>query len=137
MPEKSESDKSKTPEISRREKLKKKLKLGDAEELDMPPCDAHYLVGYLFEMGPTLPSGLGDSALTHGEIAAWQSNTGIELNAWESRTLKRLSNDYMSEARQANKIDRPAPWQDIPDVTPSPDHVAASLKASMRELAKL
>ena len=72
VPEKPEGDKSKEPEKSRRETL------GDT--IEMPPCDCGYLVGYLFEVGPTM----GESPVTHTEIANWQRNTGIELNSWEA-----------------------------------------------------
>ena len=128
MPEKVEGDKSKTREKSRRDALKR----GD-EDLDMPPCDALYLVGYLFEIGPTMSEG----PLTHGEIESWMRNTGLRLNTWEVRTLKRLSIDYLAESQKATERGRSAPWIDAPYLRVEPDRVAASLKASMRELAEL
>lgn len=99
----------------------------------MPPCDALYLVGYLFEIGPTM----GEGPMTHGEIESWMRNTGIRLNTWEIRTLKRLSLDYLGESHKATERGRPAPWEDAPYAKPEPDRVAAGLKASMRELAEL
>ena len=128
MPEKVEGDKSKAPQKSRRDALKR----GD-EDLDMPACDALYLVGYLFEIGPTM----GDGPLTHSELEAWMRNTGIPLNTWEVRTLKRLSIDYLAESQKATARGRAAPWIDAPYLKVEPDRVAASLKASMRELAEL
>ena len=99
----------------------------------MPPCDATYLVGYLFEIGPTL----GETPLTHSEIEAWMRNTGIRLSTWEARVLKRLSIEYLDESRQATDAARPSPWSDAPYAKPDPVRVGDTLKASMRELAGL
>lgn len=131
-PESLDSDKGNAPKKPRREALKK----GD-EDLEMPPCEAPYLVGYLFEIGPTMAAGMGASPLTHGEIESWQRNTGISLNTWEVRTLKRLSLDYLGESQRAIERGRPAPWADAPYLKYEPDRVAASLKASMYELKEL
>ena len=99
----------------------------------MPPCDALYLAGYLFEIGPVM----GDIPLTHSEIESWMRNTGLRLNTWEIRTLKRLSIDYLAESRKATESGCPAPWVDAPYLKADPGRVSASLKASMRELAEL
>lgn len=99
----------------------------------MPPCNALYLVGYLFEIGPTM----GEAPLTHGEIESWMCNTGIRLSTWETRTLKRLSIEYLGESRLATDAARSLPWCDAPYAKPDPVRIADSLKASMRELAGL
>lgn len=106
-PEKAESDKSKAPAPSRREQLEA---VGTYHP-PMPPCDAHYLVDHLFEIGPTAPAGAGEGAISHVDLAAWMGNTGICLNAWEARTLRRLSMDYLGESHKATKRGHPAPWQ--------------------------
>lgn len=124
-PDKAEGDKSKTPSVSRREALKKQ----GIDDPDMPPCDAMHLAGYLFEIGPMM----GDSPITHGEIESWQRNTGITLNAWEARTLKRLSIEYMSEAHKARARDCPAPWGGAP----VPNLNAERVRDSLRALAAL
>ncbi len=103
----------------------------------MPPCEALYLVGWLFEIGPTMAAGMGDGPLTHGEIESWQRNSGISLNAWEARTMKRMSLEYLVESRKASERGRPSPWVDAPYARREPDRVAASLKASMYELREL
>ena len=102
----------------------------------MPPCESLYMVNYLFEIGPTLPGAMGDVELSHSEIACWQSNIGITLNHWESRTLKRISKDYLNECRKATSRDREAPWP-----TPEFEHAfraayAAASKANLRSLAQ-
>lgn len=97
MPDSPESNKTR-----RRELLK--------GEIEMPPHDAEYITAYLFEIGPTM----GDTALTHTEIAHWQRNTGIELDAWETRFVKRLSVEYLAESHNATKSAAPSPWADAP-----------------------
>ena len=102
------SDKRQPP---RREVLTKALK---QDVLDMPECDAAYLIGYLFEIGPTLAGGMGESPLPDTEIEAWQRNTGIELQSWEARAVKRLSREYLSESQAATEPNRPCPWPAAP-----------------------
>lgn len=110
VPEKAEGDTSKEPEVPRRESLKK----SGIEVPEMPPCDAPHLVAWLFEIGPTLPAGMSDGPITHGELANWQANTGITLHSWEARLLRRLSLDYLDQSHKARARDCPAPWGDAP-----------------------
>lgn len=78
---------------------------------DMPPVDgAEYILGYLWEIGPTMAGGMGPAPLSHGEIRSWMQNVGIELEAWESRLLRRLSVEYIAESQAATDPKRPAPW---------------------------
>lgn len=114
---------------SRRERFE-----ADGVELEMPPCDAAYLVGYLFEIGPSLAAGMGAGPITHGEIFAWQRNTGIELDAWQARVLRQLSIEYCNESHDASQPDRPAPWAECPYAKVVQ---ANQLKDSLRKLTKL
>ena len=82
---------------------------GACEYPPAPLCE--YLLGYLYEVGPVLSGGMGNTPLTHSEIRAWQDNTGVELSAWESQTLRRLSAEYLGESQSAESPDAPAPWQ--------------------------
>lgn len=134
VPDKPEGDKSKTPELQRREKLRIEDKI---EEPEMPPCEAQHLIGYLFELGPVMAAGMGSGPLTHAEIDAWQRNTGITLNSWEARVLKTLSVEYLNESSQATAIDHPAPWADAPYAKSTPNQIAMRMKKSMKELVKL
>jgi len=77
----------------------------DGLEPELPEVYAPHLIGILFEIGPTM----GDGPLTHGELRAWMQNTGIELQAWEARYLRRLSIDYMVQSQQPDNC--PAPYQ--------------------------
>ncbi len=77
---------------------------------DMPVCGAEYLVGYLWEVGPTMVGGMGEAPLSHGEIAAWQMNSGVELQPWEARFLRNLSREYLGQSQRSEKPDCPAPY---------------------------
>jgi hypothetical protein len=79
--------------------------------IEMPPVSAGHILDYLFELG----LGIGDGALTHGEIESWQNNTGIELQSFEARTLKRLSETYIRESIAARAADAETPWTDAPN----------------------
>ena len=116
--ERPKNDKSNAPLQSRLERLRINLKDDDYHP-ELPPIDgAAYLLGYLFEIGPTMAGGAGAAPITHLEIAAWESLSGVELMPWEARFLRRLSFEYLGESHKAEKPDRKAPWQaadSIPD----------------------
>lgn len=98
---------------------------------DMPPVDvAGHLLAYLWEIGPAMPGG---GAISHGEIESWQALTGIELDAWQARTLRQLSSAYVNELHEAEKPDRPAPWQQ--GETAAPTYAATSLREELRREA--
>ena len=79
--------------------------------IDMPELECgDYLIRHLFDVGPTLAGGMGNSPLTYSEIEAWQRITGIELLPWEAALLRRLSAEYLAESSAATKPDRPAPF---------------------------
>lgn len=77
---------------------------------DMPPLEAEYLIGYLWEVGPAMETGEGSAPLSHGELAAWQANTGVVLEAWEARALRVLSREYLVMLHKAEKPECPPPW---------------------------
>lgn len=135
--EPSKPDSAKKKPVTRREALKKEMKMAEIDELEMPPCDAQHLVGYFFEMGPTMAAGMVDAPLSHSEIDAWQRNTGIELDAWEARTIRRMSRDYVNEAHRASERDCPSPWADASYAKPTASLIEERIRQATRELAKL
>ena len=81
---------------------------------ELPRVDgAAYLVAYLWDIGPTMVAGMGLGPLTHEEIRAWQSNTGVWLQPWEARILRQLSMDYIVQMRDAEKADCAPPWSAV------------------------
>ena len=90
------------------------------------------MIGYLFEIGPASSTGMGSAPIAFLEILAWMSLTGIALTAWEARSLRRLSVEYVSESRKAEKIDAQPPWK-APDAKPVPTALQLSLRALAKE----
>lgn len=75
---------------------------------------------------------MGEAAITWEAMAAWTQHTGIELDAWEARTIRRLSATYLSQRHDAVKPDCPEPYADEakPDMEPD-DPVSRQFKAMM------
>jgi hypothetical protein len=82
------------------------------DSVTMPECGALYLVEYLIELGITQ----GEQSLEHVEIESWQHLCGIELQPWEVRFVKRLSEAYLGESHAARDPDADAPWAGAPYV---------------------
>jgi len=68
-----------------------------------------YLVEYLWEAGASLSTGMGSVPLTWQELKAWQEQTGIELQPWELRIIRKASQEYVVQAQEAHKPDCPPP----------------------------
>lgn len=122
-PDKREGDESKVKSKPRR------AQYGDS--VTMPECDALHIIGYLIEMGVSL----GENPLTFSEIESWQNQCGIELQPWEVRFVKRLSEAYLSESHAARDPDAEAPWADAPYVVPPSHQIANRMKMVIRGLA--
>ena len=108
MPESADGARADASKLSRRERIER-----DGGEIEMPPFDeGEYLIGYLYELGPTVAAGMGAGPVTFAEMAAWQAARGFELEPWEARMLRRLSVDYLAESHRATKPDCPPPYID-------------------------
>lgn len=83
---------------------------------ELPPLNvAAHLAEYLFDVGPVGYGAMGPIPISHAEIDAWQRNTGIDLDAWEARALRRLSMEYLTSMQDAKAIDCPAPFTFEPE----------------------
>lgn len=127
---------SRVKALARQWAAAEKGRVADDYRPDMPAIDAQYLIGYLWEIGPTMAAGMGAAPLSHVEIAAWQANVGIELQPWETRLLRRLSYDYLAESRAAESADSPAPWTAVVEAAVLSSS-ARKLQSSIRALANL
>lgn len=80
--------------------------------VSMPPLDGGgYLVNLMLEIGPTKIAGMGSAiGLEEIDIAAWQSNSGIQLSPWESQTIRRLSQVYAGAAMDSREASSLAPY---------------------------
>lgn len=82
----------------------------DGLEPMLPDCSAPHLIEHLLEVGPFEVTGMERVPISWRELQAWQDQTGVALDAWQARLLRRLSSDYLSSSRAAEKLDCPAPW---------------------------
>jgi hypothetical protein len=131
-PERGKNDRSTARRRSRLEQMRADRK-DEGYVPELPNVDgAAYLVAYLWDIGPTMVAGMGLGPLTHEEIRAWQSNTGVWLQPWETRILRQLSMDYIVEMRDAEKPSCPAPWNGTPspaDLSSVADRMLQSIRA--------
>lgn len=97
----------------------------------IPEAPLPYLVAFLFDVGPVLPGAMGPVALTHSELRAWQTNTGVDLSPWEAKTLRALSAEYAAESQAATKYDAPKPG------TPKQSNAALVAKRMQSRLAQM
>jgi hypothetical protein len=112
-------------ELSRRGTLEKEKK-----EVEMPECDAAYILDYLFDLGITE----GDKPLSHSEIESWQRNIGIELQSFEVRFIRRLSVAYLHASHEMKSIDAETPWEDAPHYMSASYRNAMRVKAANRKI---
>lgn len=64
----------------------------------------NYMIGYWLELGRAKATGMGQSAFEPGDLIHWQNGTGIDLNAWEFRTLRKMSESFASFLPEAKQI---------------------------------
>lgn len=98
----------------------------------MPDCDAMHLVHYFFEIGPTVPAGMSEAPIPWSEIEAWEGRTGIELSAWESRVIRRLSVEYIDQIHKSRDPDCDAPFDSEEMTAKKREAVASQIRQSIR-----
>jgi len=84
---------------------------GIALEFPWVEPELTYLLDYLYDVGPALRNTAGNAPLSCSEIVAWERLTGVELQPWESKLLRRLSADYLGMASRASDPTCPSPYQ--------------------------
>lgn len=83
----------------------------DGVAVSLPEIDSEHIVNLLFDIGPSVQGGMGPAPLSHGEIAAWMQNMGIELHPWEVQFVRRLSRDFVAESSRATDPKCPPPYE--------------------------
>lgn len=78
----------------------------------LPPVPAGgYLIDILFEIGPVKPTGMGGTVpMGEPDLHAWQCNQGVELTAWEARTLRVMAREYSAMLTEASEPTCPPPY---------------------------
>lgn len=59
------------------------------------------------QLNAARPGGMGPSAISFSDIAAWQQLTGIELNPWELDTLQALDQVALKAAAPTTQSANP------------------------------
>lgn len=77
----------------------------------MPPNPAPHLTDRLIEIGLTEAAGMGAGPISWLTIDAWKRSTGVPIDPWEARLLRRLSIAYHAEGRRAEDETCPPPWR--------------------------
>lgn len=107
------------------------------EDILLPDNPVPYLTDWLFEIGPVLSGGMGARPLELGDLPAWEHFTGIELDAWEARTIVRLSAAFSAQRHKAEKPDCPPPYCiEAVEAAKQEDKVAGQFKAMMAAMGK-
>lgn len=78
---------------------------------------------------------MGLSPIAFTELQAWQECSGISLQPWETKVLRRLSSDYIAENRRAEKPDCPPPYGN-PELEFDRDVVGKKVANALRALAR-
>lgn len=78
-----------------------------------------YLIGYWQQAGMVESSGFGALPLAYTSITGWQECTGIELDAWESLTIRQMSRAYCRALADGEDRNAPPPWCDMDAVRKS------------------
>ena len=71
-----------------------------------------YLLAHWFDLGLTATSGMGLCPLSFQEINAFAKCNGVNLLAWESVTLRRMSAEYVMQLGAGEKPECPPPYGD-------------------------
>lgn len=88
----------------------------NSKEPQLPPEGAaSHLVDYLFEAGPIVH---GSNALGWIDIQAWQASTGVALEAWQARALRKLSHAYLDASIAAQSPECAPFWPPVEQPTP-------------------
>ena len=76
---------------------------------ELPDMPVSHWVSYLWDVGPSLPTGNGPAPITYGELVAWQQTSGVTLSPWDAQMVRRLSIEYINEQSRAVKPGCPSP----------------------------
>lgn len=77
----------------------------------MPPNPMPQMIDRLVEIGLSEAAGMGAAPISWQSIIAWQQAAGVRLTPWEARLLRKLSIEYLAEAKRAESENCPPPWR--------------------------
>jgi hypothetical protein len=106
--EKSVASGDKQAELTRAEKIQK----NGGKPLMPDVGDAEYVITYWQDLGMVEMGAMGPIPLSAREILSWQECTGVELEAWEYRAIKQMSQTYLMQAKESEKPECVPPFGD-------------------------
>lgn len=106
--EKSVASGDKQAELTRAEKIQK----NGGKPLMPDVGDAEYVITYWQDLGMVEMGAMGPIPLSAREILSWQQCTGVELEAWEYRAIKQMSQTYLMQAKESEKPECVPPFGD-------------------------
>lgn len=115
-------------------RLQARRERGDA--IPLPEVAFTYLTDWLFEIGPVVSGGMGDGPVGYRDIAAWQDITGVIVQPWEARTIRRLSQAYLAGLRKAEAHDCPMPYVGAADVADARESIDNKIRAAFGSLKR-
>ena len=74
--------------------------------------DAQYVITYWQDLGIVEMGGMSAVPLSAKEIFSWQQCTGVELEAWEFRAIKQMSQAYLVQSKESESIECEPPFGD-------------------------
>lgn len=96
-----------------------------------PPNPAPHLTDWLLEIGPTTSGSMGEAAIGWQDLTAWERITGIELEPFEAKTIRRLSQVFISARYEAKKPDCPIPYAGLrEEIISQRENVAKRIKGA-------
>lgn len=69
-----------------------------------------HMIDWLMEIGPMVSGAMGSAAFGWSDMAHWSEMTGIELDPWEAKTLRRLSLDWVAQVNASREPNCPPPY---------------------------
>ncbi|CDO34994.1 hypothetical protein [Novosphingobium sp. KN65.2] len=102
--------------------------------IHLPDNPAPHITDWLIDIGPIM----GDDAIGWRDMTAWQELTGIALQPWEAREIRRLSKVYINQYHDARAPDCPAPWAGAhADIVSNRDRVNSQVRAVFSGMRKV
>lgn len=95
----------------------------------VPEMKCSYLFDYLLQVGTMSFNGMANVPLSWQELNAWVQVTGITLNEWELRVIRRASEVYVNQLELSKKPDAPMPERIIEQ---DPRKLAKHIKSILR-----
>lgn len=87
-----------------------------------------YMVGLFSDIGMAINTGNGLTPVTWQEIESFTKGTGVQLTAWEARTIRDMSAKYANGVVRYTNVNVEAPYQSEREKA----RIADTMKSALR-----